>query len=74
MEIGLVTTLIETVKVFKARISYVNVCLTQEKTACHKSVLALNAGKDKKDAKEDDKKEEESDLDIRDYPLHEALT
>ena len=31
-------------------------------------------GKDKKDAKEDDKKEEESDLDIRDYPLHEALT
>jgi len=31
-------------------------------------------GKDKKEAKKDDKKEETADLDIRDYPLHEALT
>ena len=31
-------------------------------------------GKDKKDVKKSDKKEEGTDLDTRDYPLHEALT
>jgi carboxyl-terminal processing protease len=31
-------------------------------------------GKSKKDVKEGDKKEDTTDLDIRDYPLHEALT
>ena len=31
-------------------------------------------GKSKKDVKESDKKEDATDLDIRDYPLHEALT